>query len=899
MPLRYIPDTPGVFIQEIQLPGPIAGVGTSTAAFIGPAKKGPINKPTLLTSWTQFVDKFGIKDDNNNVSGTYFSAPPVYVTHAVRGFFANGGTSCYFVRVSKAARASLTLKDRNSSNPLDTLVLTAKQEGAAGNNVTVEVKDSSLTSPELAVVKAQANLQRASGTSAVLQAPAVSQLPPDFKVGDSVQLMETVSGTLHEERTVIRSISNDGKTLSFQGPNLSRSYGNTGAIRIANIPRVPATNLRSASGTSAELSSVADFKVGDVVWLVQGQQNNQATISNVQVAPTNSHTILTFKAPGLGSATYNGGTIRTIDTFRVEDTTSIQKGDALRVPTVSNPVTVGKVSQKRITLQPPDLISLDLSNSTPIYVQPFVTVARVQASISSVSGKGVTLASVEEAQKFRVGDAILLEQTGGSSQSAKVQNIQGTDLVLDQDAESSYATDGTIRINDLDPGLRTFRVADSTGLEAGSCIQISQQVGTSETKETLVLEAVSKGGWITTETGLENRYNLANTNPPVLIESLEFSLIIGSGGVSKPYPNLSMDPRHSRYVTKQVNSKVVAVTMADPPTSTPPPNNRPAVFSKRVLFDTNNSSLPGTPGRDNSLAQLAANDFKGAISQLERVDDVNLLCIPDSVNLQLFTKSDTEELQKAMLDHCEGKMQDRFAILDPLPKSDPQDEDGIRGQRNDISSDRGFGALYYPQLVISDPVVAGNRLTVPPSGHIAGVYARSDSERGVFKAPANEAIRGVMDLERTLTDEEQSKLNPQGINLLRAFPGEGIKIWGARTLATRTQWRFINARRLLLYVEESIQKATRFAVFEPNNRSLWKTIERQVNGFLMGIWQEGGLFGATPDEAFRVRIDDELNPPEAIALGRLTIEVIVRPTMPAEVIVFRVIQDPTGASLQE
>jgi phage tail sheath protein FI len=169
----------------------------------------------------------------------------------------------------------------------------------------------------------------------------------------------------------------------------------------------------------------------------------------------------------------------------------------------------------------------------------------------------------------------------------------------------------------------------------------------------------------------------------------------------------------------------------------------------------------------------------------------------------------------------------------------------------------------------------------------------------VFKAPANETIRGVLALERTLTEDEQGLLNENEINVLRAFPGRGPVVWGARTLSKSTQWKFINVRRLLLFIEESIQEGTRFAVFEPNNLALWQTVKRQVTEFLTRVWRDGGLFGATPDQAFRVRVDEELNPPSTRALGQLVIEVIVVPTTPAEFIVFRVIQDSTGASLQE
>jgi hypothetical protein len=171
----------------------------------------------------------------------------------------------------------------------------------------------------------------------------------------------------------------------------------------------------------------------------------------------------------------------------------------------------------------------------------------------------------------------------------------------------------------------------------------------------------------------------------------------------------------------------------------------------------------------------------------------------------------------------------------------------------------------------------------------------------VYEAPANEPIISALSLDTTLNDGEQGPLNEQGINVIRSFSGDGILIWGARTIspADMTAWRYINVRRLLTYIEKSIQEGTRFAVFEPNNIALWQQVKRLVTDFLTPLWQEGALFGATPAQAFRVRVDATLNTPQVTALGQLIAQVTIVPTHPAEFIVFQVIQDPTGASLQE
>src|SRR5262249_36984638 len=149
---------------------------------------------------------------------------------------------------------------------------------------------------------------------------------------------------------------------------------------------------------------------------------------------------------------------------------------------------------------------------------------------------------------------------------------------------------------------------------------------------------------------------------------------------------------------------------------------------------------------------------------------------------------------------------------------------------------------------------------VPPSGHMAGVWARNDGTRGVHKAPANEVVRGAVSLQTNVTQGEQALLNPNGVNVIRAFSGRGIRIWGARTQSSDPAWRYINVRRLFNYIEESIYRGTQWVVFEPNDLDLWKRIDRTISSFLLGVWRDGALFGATPEQAYYVKCDAETNP---------------------------------------
>jgi uncharacterized protein len=190
-------------------------------------------------------------------------------------------------------------------------------------------------------------------------------------------------------------------------------------------------------------------------------------------------------------------------------------------------------------------------------------------------------------------------------------------------------------------------------------------------------------------------------------------------------------------------------------------------------------------------------------------------------------------------------------------------------------------------------------VSVPPSGHVAGIWARTDATRGVHKAPENEAVRGALNVTYPLTREEQGVLNQAGVNCIRFFGREGIRVWGARTLADQaSEWRYLNVRRLFNMIEESIADSTRWIVFEPNDRPLWKSIRRDITAFLTRVWRDGALQGATPEEAFFVKCDEETNPQDSIDAGVVITLVGIAPVKPAEFIVFRISQYAAGVEVE-
>jgi uncharacterized protein len=292
---------------------------------------------------------------------------------------------------------------------------------------------------------------------------------------------------------------------------------------------------------------------------------------------------------------------------------------------------------------------------------------------------------------------------------------------------------------------------------------------------------------------------------------------------------------------------------------------------------------------------VAVADYRGEVAErtglggLEALDEVTMLAVPDlmkSYQAGEMSLADVQAVQQAIYEHCE-KTKYCFAILDCPPDLKPQQ---VREWRLKANYDTKYAALYYPWIESADMVRGKGTVRIPPSGYVAGVYARTDSERGVHKAPANEVVRGATGLPVQVTQSEQDSLNPLGINCIRSFPGRGIRIWGARTLSSDPSWRYINVRRLFNMVEASIERGTQWVVFEPNDLNLWARVKRDVTAYLKIVWNSGALFGATPNEAFYVKCDAELNPPEVRDLGQLIIEIGIAPVKPAEFVIFRISQ---------
>jgi hypothetical protein len=508
-----------------------------------------------------------------------------------------------------------------------------------------------------------------------------------------------------------------------------------------------------------------------------------------------------------------------------------------------------------------------------------------------VNAREVTLGAGEGAQ-FRPTDLIAI---GGSANPIQIIRVSGDTLRLAADPTPAAAAGDAVVLADIPVGARTIRLdglpnpLPQYSLVPGTILTIDATAQAGGGTDTQVVDAVQTeflGGGaatyrVTFREGLRIGFGLDPADAAVTVQSEEFALEITQGAVTTTYDNLGFDPLHPRYVLRVIRDdggRLIEVTRPQPPPPLRPPDNLPIAGAPAL----------GTVGTPEDLTALGDQHLIDALDTLREIDDVNLVSVPDCMATLAGVTPAT--VQQAVIAHCE-QLADRFAVLDalaPVPRQLLFGAGSVDEQRNGLDSERGFAALYHPWLQVR-PAGRGDPILVPPSGHVCGIIARSDNSKGVHKAPANELVNGALGVQRLMSDVDQGQLNLRGINVLRVFGAGGrVTLWGARTTATNRNWQYANVRRLFLYCEESIQEGIRWAVFEPNNPSLWKKLKRSISEFLMRSFRDGAFGGATPEDSFYVRIDEALNPESERRLGRLYIEIGIRPAYPAEFIIVRI-----------
>jgi hypothetical protein len=381
-----------------------------------------------------------------------------------------------------------------------------------------------------------------------------------------------------------------------------------------------------------------------------------------------------------------------------------------------------------------------------------------------------------------------------------------------------------------------------------------------------------------------------------------------NGNVLEQYDYLTMNPEPEAAIADYVITALADseyVTLADISTSGQPLSRRPANGTYEL------SPPPYiSPESHFSRDLQGQRDDRTGMQGMFEIDEVAMIACPDLMRVYEEGLMDIDQVHgvmEMMLSMCENSFPGpayRMAVIDPPPVKPGKSMDPVAPEQQkpqdvaqwlSLFNRRSmFGALYYPWIKVANPRNGGRPILVPPCGHMMGIWCRTDESRGVFKAPANETPRGVIGLAYETNMREQELLNPLGINCIRNFANynRGLKVWGARTLVEpdNVQWRYISVRRLLSYIEKSIEIGTQWVVFEPNDQDLWARVSRTVSNFLERLWREGALFGGSPSESFYVKCDGELNTHETMMLGRLYVEVGVCPVRPAEFVIFRISQ---------
>ena len=423
-----------------------------------------------------------------------------------------------------------------------------------------------------------------------------------------------------------------------------------------------------------------------------------------------------------------------------------------------------------------------------------------------------------------------------------------------------------------------YKVKSSAGFRPGDVVCFNN----GESKEYRKVVA-AQDNVIELDSGLSTE-DVVDTNlvATKVLTTCEFDMHVICGGEAESFEKASLNSSAANFIDKLVaKSNIVIVEATEESGEATLP---PFEVITGQNEDAKKYTIALTNGSDGSLDSISAAEFIGEDRGPGKRTGIQSYIDNDEVAVMLIPGVTDPNVQLSLVAHCEN-LKSRFAILD-IPRDKKKVAD-VMTHRNIFDS--SYCAMYNPWLQVFDPLDKRN-IFIPPSGAIAGVYSRTDSVRGVHKAPANEIVRGCVGLDCQYNNGEQDSLNPNGVNLIRFFTGQGIRVWGARTCSSNGLWKYINVRRLFIFLEESIKRGTNWVVFEPNDEQLWARVHRTIDAFLTRVWRDGALMGSTAGESFYIDIGRNTMSQDDIDNGRLICVIGVAPVKPAEFVIFRITQ---------
>ncbi len=901
---------PGVFVEEVDAgPVPIQGVSTSVTGAVGVTVQGPTSgKPVVVTSFAEFQNTFG----------SFLPAPPPSLQNqwaldasegghwwqfplSVKGFFDNGGQQLYVKRVfaggggvpgmgatgastqfgqgliaDVAQDANATATSVKLSHLIDVVVGKQLKFWAAGkpipgNPFTVVSYNSTLNTVTLNNPIGFA--LKAGRDYVVIETRSTSPIPPanvtlkftaqalgDWGNGISVRVAPMIGGTF----TILPDPATGGISVTTQ---LSQNE-TAGTVTIGVLSASGFTNNDHVriSGQMYTLSNVKVATVGVTpplpAALVIGTSVTRPGSANVP-----SFTTQLSQAEATATVTIN-----------VVDASGFSNGDHVLIS--GQQFTLSNVTGTTVDVTP--ALPAALLSGTSVSRPASASVPTFTTQLSQAEAAATVTINVVDASGFSNGDRVLI-----SGQQFTLSNVTGASVdVTPVPAALPPGHQGSLPDGTSVTRIRRAAAANATTIYVSGASQIYDnailQLDNGTNKETVIVQPGGVSGEVVTFLpALGNAYYEGQKVRLIEAEVDTQNTVNGVVVASEVMQNLRLhDDKTTNFIVTGVNIQSALVNVQ----TVPPVNGGGYSETDLTVFPTSPGAewVAMTGGADN-LDQLTVEDFIGVdggsgnrtgIEALEDITDISICIVPG-----MWSQS----IQAALINHCESLVY-RFAILDPM---DGLTIDEIIAFREPL--DTKFAALYYPWLQVLDPSVVLN-VNVAPSGHMAGIYAQTDDDRGVFKAPANVEISMITKIAQDVNKREQELLNPIGINALRYFPDRGYRVWGARTLSSLSTWKYINVKRLFICVEASIDVGTQWVVFEPNDEPLWARIRQTITEFLTTTWRSGALQGTTPAEAFFVTCDRTTMTQDDIDNGRLICVIGIAPVKPAEFVIFRIQQ---------